>query len=194
MISNLLYSATNIESVVLWVFFYQFQWEMLPSPPIYEARLDDWVSLHCDCFQHSNSLADLRGEMNGILFLFLPIESPGWPDIKTWCRAPLKILHFSYIYRGVCGSLGPGWNWGGHLKDPRIRSSDFHHWQRLCETHNDILITILTWSQIRPASELHPPQSSNTSLQDTSVLYSVLWGHIYFRGKSAQDSMLSKYY
>ena len=59
---------------------------------------------------HSNSLADLRGEMNGILFLFLPIESPGWPDIKTWCRAPLKILHFSYLYRGVCGSLGPGWN------------------------------------------------------------------------------------
>ena len=51
---------------------------------------------------HSNSLADLRGEMNGILFLFLPIESLAWPDIKTGCRAPLKILHFSSPQLAVC--------------------------------------------------------------------------------------------
>ena len=117
---------------------------------------------------HSNSQADLRGKMNGILFLFLPIESLAWPDIKTWCRAPLKILHFS----SVCGSPGPGWNWGGHLKDPRIRSSDFHHWQRLCETHNDILITILTLPQ---TSCLHPaclPACPPTLHYKTILLFS----------------------
>ena len=49
----------------------------------------------CDCQDHGPGvawLADLRGEMNGILFLSLPIESLSPSDIKTWCRAPLKIF------------------------------------------------------------------------------------------------------
>ena len=42
---------------------------------------DDLLWLH-GRFVHSNSLADLRGKMNGILFLFLPIETLGLPDIR----------------------------------------------------------------------------------------------------------------
>ena len=54
---------------------------------------------------HSNSLADLRGEMNGILFLFLPIESLARPDIKTWCRAPLKIFPSLCVARPALAAI-----------------------------------------------------------------------------------------